>query len=248
VPDPDVITGGDRGASLVDMVGRALPKIGWAPVVVLLVVACSAGGASPDPTRVLAQAGQAMAGLKTVSADIRFGPGVEVQGLTLASATSKIRLPGDSDTVFKVRQGDYLVDLRVVTTEGRVYLRLPFSAFVELPPDRAAGIPDPSRLMDRSSGLPALLPEGRSARYVRLQQVSGTSCDEVTAAYTGSQLGRMIGRPVAGEVQATIWAGRSDHLVRKALISGSLGNADRQSQIEVDLHGFNQPVDVAAPG
>src|SRR2546423_308082 len=108
-----------------------------------VVLACSGpSGQTPQPTTVLRQPGQAMANLHSVSADVKFGPGVVLQGLTLSSATAKLQLPGQSDTVFKVKQGDFLVDLRVVTTGGHVYLRLPFSQLTEVSADDARDIPD----------------------------------------------------------------------------------------------------------
>src|SRR5690349_7065416 len=139
-----------------------------------LVLACSAPGSTPpDPTTVLRQASQAMGSLHTVAADVTFGSGITLQGLTLSSATTKVALPGQSDTVIKVKQGDFLVDVRVVTTGGHIYLRLPFSQFTEVSADEAANVPDLSRLFDPKSGLPAALPAGKDARYLGTEQVAG---------------------------------------------------------------------------
>ena len=46
------------------------------------------------------------------------GDAAALQGLTLSSATTKVQLPGESDTILKVKQGDFLVDVRVVTSGG----------------------------------------------------------------------------------------------------------------------------------
>src|SRR5215831_10212814 len=137
-----------------------------------LVLACS-GGASPppDPTSVLRQAGRAMTSLHSVAADVKFGPGISIQGLTLSSAATKVQVPGQSDTVIKVKQGDFLVDLRVVTTGGRIYLRLPFSEFTEVTPEQAKELPDLSQLLDPKSGLPAVLPAGTNTRYLGTEQI-----------------------------------------------------------------------------
>src|SRR5579859_6538859 len=100
---------------------------------VLVQAACSTAGSSPppDPAAELRSAGQTMAGLKTVSVDVHFGPGVTFQGFTLDSATSKLQLPADSDTTLKVRQNDFLVDLRIVSVGGHVFLKVPFGKFTE---------------------------------------------------------------------------------------------------------------------
>src|SRR2546430_8549016 len=60
---------------------------------------CSSDLAQPDPSRVLRDAGHAMASVKSVKADTRFGPGVTLQGLTLTTASSSVQLPDQSDKI-----------------------------------------------------------------------------------------------------------------------------------------------------
>ena len=54
------------------------------------------------------------------------------------------------------------------------------------------------------------------------QQVAGTDCDKVSATYTSDQVGRLLGGGLStnGDVHATVWVGRSDHLVRRTVLSG----------------------------
>jgi hypothetical protein len=214
------------------------------------VLACSAPGATPpNPTAVLRQAGQAMSGVHSLGADVTFGSGVVVQGLTLSSATTQVQLPGEYDTVFKVKQGDFLVDLRVVSTGGHLYVRLPFSQFTEATPDEARAVPDLTRLFDAKSGLPALLPAGTNTRYLGSEQVSGVNADKVATTYTADQIGQLLGGDIkpAGDVQATIWVSTSDHYVRRVVLSGPLLQAGKNVQVQVDLHDFNKPVTIATP-
>ena len=215
-----------------------------------LVLACSGPAAAPpNPTTVLRQAGQAMGGLHSVAADVKFGSGVAVGGLTLSSATTKVQVPGESDTTIKVKQGDFLVDLRVVTTGGHIYLRLPFSQFTEVTPAQAKEVPDLSQLFDPKSGLAAALPEGTNTRYLGTEQVGGVDTDKISTTYTADQVGQLLGgvaKP-AGDVQATIWVGQSDHYVRRVTLNGPLLEAGKNVQVEVDLHDFNQPVSIATP-
>jgi len=235
------------GASLLQM--REIFAWSGALAVTGIALACSNASSAPsDPAAVLRQAAQAMAGLHSVSADVKFGPGITVEGLALSSATSKIQLPGESDSVFKVKQGDFLLDLRVVTTGGHVYLRLPFASFTEVPPAQAKQIPDVTTLFDLHSGLPAVLSAGKDTRYLGMEQVEGTDSDKVSTTYSADQLGQLLGgiKP-AGDVKATIWVGRSDHYVRKVILSGPLVEAGKVVQVEVDLRAFNQAVVIATP-
>jgi lipoprotein LprG len=219
-----------------------------AAAVILLGCSGSTSSAPADPSTVLRQAADAMAGLHSVIADVKFGPGITLAGVSLSSATSKIQLPRDSDSTFKVKQGDFLIDLRVVTTGGHVYLKLPFASFTEVTPGEAKEIPDVSSLLDPHSGLPAVLAAGKEPRFLGTEQVAGVDCNKVGTTYTADQLGQLLaGIKPAGVVQTTIWAGRSDHLIRKVVLSGPLLEAGKVVQLEVQLHGFNQPVVIATP-
>jgi lipoprotein LprG len=213
-------------------------------------VACSGPGtAPPSATTVLRNAGQAMGGLHSVGADVTFGPGVALQGLTLSSASARVQLPGDSDTVFKLKQGDFLVDLRVVTKGGHVYLRLPFSQFTEITAAQAREVPDLSRLFDPTAGLPALLSAGSGTRYLGSEQVGGVATDRVSTTYTADQVGQLLSGAVkpAGDIQATIWAGQSDHYVRRVILTGALLEAGKDVKVQVDLRDFNRPVTITNP-
>src|SRR5262252_6539886 len=213
-------------------------------VTAVILLGCSGSTSAPaDPATVLRQAADAMAGLHSVIADVKFGPGITLAGVSLSSATSKIQLPRNSDSTFKVKQGDFLLDLRVVTTGGHVYVKLPLASFTEVTPQQAREFPDVSSLFDPHSGLPAVLPAGRDTRSLGTEQVAGVDCNKVGATYTADQLGQLLaGVKPAGDVQATIWAGRSDHLVRKVVLSGPLLEAGKVVQVDVNLHDFNQPV------
>src|SRR5215469_18698150 len=166
------------GASLLQM--REIFAWSGALAVTGIALACSNASSAPsDPTAVLRQAAQAMAGLHSVSADVRFGPGITVEGLALSSATSKIQLPRDSDSTFKVKQGDFLLDLRVVTTGGHVYVKLPLAGFTDLTSEQAKEFPDVSSLFDPHSGLPAVLPAGKDIRSLGTEPVAGVGCNKV---------------------------------------------------------------------
>jgi hypothetical protein len=214
----------------------------------LLFAACSGpGAAQPDPARVLRDAGRAMAGIKSVKADARFGPGVTLQGLTLTTASSSVQLPDQSDTTFKVKQGDFLVDVRVVTSGGHVYLRLPFSRFTQLSDAQAAEIPNLARLFDARSGLSSVLASGRSPSYQGAEKIAGADCDKITTSYTAAQVGQLLGITPAGPVDATVWAGQSDHMVHRVTLAGPLLQAGKKVQVQVDLHDFNRPVAITTP-
>ena len=223
-----------------------------APTLLLLVlVACSPGGSpGPDAGKLLRDSGTAMASVQTVTADVTFGQGLLFQGFTLVSATSKLKLPADSDSTFKVKQNDFLVDVRVVSVGGSVYLKVPFTPFTLVPPAQASALPDPARLLDPVAGLPGLMGKGRKPSVASAtEQVDGVDCDRVSALYTAADVGAALGGSVkpAGDISASFWIARKDHLVRRASLAGQLVEPGKSTTVEVRLHDYNAPLEIAKP-
>ena len=216
----------------------------------MVVVFAACGGLQPeDPAQALREGGAAMAKLKTVHADLKFTKGtVSFRGFTLVAAKTAVRLPADSDTTYTVRQKDVQIALEVIISGGHVYLHLPFSGYNELAGADAADIPDLAKLFDPKSGLPAVIPAGRSPKYVAVEQVHGVDSHTVAATYTTSQIHSMLPQLTSsGDVDAVIWIGGSDHLIRKAVLSGPFGDNGAASSVEVDLSGFDGAVTIATP-
>jgi hypothetical protein len=221
----------------------------WTLAACLLIAGCDLPGAQkPDPKSVLRQAAQSLGALKTVTADIKFGPGVTFDTFGLASATTKFRIPGDSDTTLKVKQQDFLIDVRVVSVEGKTYLKLPFGQFTELSADQAASVPKLTTLLDPARGLPSILPEGVNPTIEASENVSGHDSERVATTYTARQIGSVLGavKP-AGDVKALLWVGKEDHLIRKIKLSGPLIEAGKTTTVDISLRDFNAPVEIAKP-
>ena len=217
-------------------------------MVSVALTACG-GLQAEDPGQVLREAGAAMAKLNTVTATLKFTNGtVSFQGYVLTSATAAVRLPTDSDTVYKVKYQDLLIGLEVVITGGHVYLRPPFSGFTEVTGKAAAEVPDLAKLFDATTGLPAMIPEGLNPKYLGTEKVGDVDSHKVGATYSAAQIAKLLPQlSSSGDVAATIWVGGSDHLIRKAVLSGPFGDGGIASTVEIDLSAFNAPVAIASP-
>ena len=225
---------------------RAL--IAWAGVLVL--GACSGGGPAPvDAARALQDGANAMAQLNTVSATLKFTKGaITFQGFTLVSARASVQLPGDSDTVYTVKEQDISISLEVVISAGHVYLHVPFSTYREVTGADAKLLPDLARLFDHSTGLPAMLPQGVKPAYVSTDQVDGHAAYQIRTSYTADQVNTLLPQLTASApVDARIWVDASDHLIRKAVLDGPFGDGGKDAALEVDISGFNAPVSISSP-
>ncbi|HYR50479.1 MAG TPA: LppX_LprAFG lipoprotein [Candidatus Eisenbacteria bacterium] len=222
-------------------------------VVVALVVALSAGCVGQqqavDPARTLRDAGAAMAKLQTVTATLKFTKEpITFQGFTLVGARTSVRLPADSDTIYTVKQQDFTISLEVIISGGHVYLHVPFSTFQELTGSEAAAIPDLAKLFDPSGGLPAVIPSGRNPKSAGADKVGDVDVQKIDATYSGAQVSGMLPQLSSNvDVNAELWVGSSDHLIRKAVLDGAFGDGGKQSSVEVNISGFNATVNITPP-
>jgi hypothetical protein len=136
----------------------------------------------------------------------------------------------------------------VIIAGGHVYLHLPFSGYNELTGADAADIPDLAKLFDAKTGLPAVIPAGRNPKNLGAEKVDGVDSNKVEATYDASQIRGMLPQlNSSGDVDAIFWIGGSDHLIRKAVLSGLFGDNGTASSVEVDLSGFNGSVTIPTP-
>jgi len=213
------------------------------------LAACSLGGSpTTDPVKELKSAGAALADLKSGAVDLKFGPGAALFGFELVSATAKVKLPNDTDAIIKAKQQDSLIEIQVISVGGSVYLRLPFIGFQQASAQEAAGLPSVGSVFDATNGLPAVLPSGKNPRLDGTETISGTDCWKISTTFTADQVAKAI-QPLQpkGDIPATLWIGRSDHLLRKAVLSGHLFDATRTTTLEVRLHDFNATFNIAKP-
>ncbi len=225
-----------------------LASFGAGALLLFMLAAC--GGLQPeDAGQALREGGSAMAKLKTVNASLKFTKGkVSFRGYALVSAKAALRLPADSDTTYTVRQQDVQFALEVIISGGHVYLHLPFSGYNELTGVGAADIPDLAKLFDAGTGLPAVIPAGRNPKYLGVEKVGDVDSHKIEATYSASQVHSMLPQlSSSGDVNAVIWIGGSDPLIRKAVLSGPFGDNGLTSSVEVDLAGFNGSVAIATP-
>lgn len=225
-------------------------KRGLVAMIALALLAGCGGSAAPvDPARTLRDAATAMAKLTTVKANLKFTKGaITFQGFTLAAAKTSVRLPGDSDTIYTVKQQDLAIAIEVLIAGGHVYLHVPFSTYQELKGAEAAAVPDLAKLFDPTTGLPAIIPAGRNLSDAGADKVDGVDVEKINATYSADQVRSMFAQLSSSvDVKAVVWVGASDHLIRKAQLDGAFGDGGKEATVEVDISGFNGAVNINPP-
>jgi hypothetical protein len=223
----------------------------FAVIVIAATAAACGGGSTPpvDAAKVLRDGAAAMAQLRTVNATLKLTKGtVSIQGFTLVSARTSVRLPGDSDTTYTVKEQDILFSLEVVISAGHVYVHLPLSSFRELTGAEAAAFPDMAKLFDPKTGLPAIIPQGANPKFVSTDQVAGVSADQIATSYTPEQVQSLLAQlNSSGPVGAHVWVDTSDHLIPKAVLDGAFGDGGKEAAVQVDMFGFDTAVTISSP-
>jgi LppX/LprAFG-like lipoprotein len=207
--------------------------------------ACSIGEQPPDPAQVLNRAASVLALVHTVNANVKFTKApITFQGFTLVGARTAIVLPGESDTQFTVKQGDISIGIQVLISNG-TYLRLPFSNFQRLTDAQAAEVPDISKLFH---GLPLVIPNGTSTRYVSTEQIDGKETYKITTVYSAEQVHSLLDQlNSSGPVNATIWVDKSSSAIRKAVLDGAFGDGGLEASVEVVITQTNGTVILSSP-
>jgi hypothetical protein len=215
-----------------------------------LLAACSfGGGPTADPVQVLDQAGPALGKVKSASVEMQFGDGATFFGFTVVSASGKVKLPSDSQVTIKAKQSsDSLVEIGVTSVEGKTWVTVPFLGVQPVTGAEAAAVPSVGRIFDPDNGLPAVLATGRNPKFLGSESVDGVDCWKVEATYSADQVSQAV-QPLSptGDIDATLWVGKSDHLLRKTLLKGKLFTAAKTTTLQVRLHDFNAAVTIATP-
>jgi hypothetical protein len=217
---------------------------------VALVANCGGGSQQTvDPAQTLRDAAAAMGKLQTVSATLKFTQGtVSFQTYKLVGANTSVRLPSDSSTSYSVKYQDLTIGLEVIIAGGHVYLHIPFSAYQELTGSQAAEVPDMAKLFDPTKGLPAVIPAGRNLKYIGADKVDGVDVQKIGATYSADQVRAMLAQLSSSvDVNAELWVGSSDHLIRKAVLAGAFGDGGTEAAVEVDISKFNAVVNITPP-
>jgi LppX_LprAFG lipoprotein len=213
------------------------------------VLAACGTTATVDPNQVLKDSARAMAGVRTVQADVAFGPGARVLGFELLSATGKVRRPADSDTTGKVKAAGAVIQPELVTIGGKFYLReAQFLPYHELTGTEAADYPNAGRLLDTQHGVTVVLPKGKSTAIAGSEPVDGHDCNRLTATYSPDVLNDALAPiKLTDDVRATVWIDKDSKLIRRVRFAGHLFDPATDSFVDVRLHDFNTAVDILSP-
>jgi hypothetical protein len=93
-----------------------------------------------------------------------------------------------------------------------------------------------------------VIPAGRNAKYLSSDKVDGVDSQRIAVTYSADQVKGMLSQLSSTvDVNAEVWVGASDHLIRKAVLNGAFGDGGKDAAVEVDMSGFNAAVSISPP-
>ncbi|QBX56901.1 LppX_LprAFG lipoprotein [Nocardioides seonyuensis] len=232
---------------------RTLGALAAALLLVPSLAACSGDDASSEvaeqsPEEVLAEAATNLSETTGLQLDLSTRNLPDgVTGITKAAGVAT-SAPAFEGTITVVLSGQS-VDVPVVAIDDTVYAQIPFTPGWNKVDPTDYGAPDPARLIDPSTGFPALLDlteEPTKGESVR----GGADNSEVLTTYTGTVPGDAMADVIpsaAGDTFEVEWQVTDEGELRKADLSGVFYAKSEEMTYTVEFSGYGTEKDITAP-
>ena len=232
-----------------------LPLIVTLAVSVLTVSAvasCSSsdgsdGGGAADPTVLLTAARAGLDGTGSLhftldSADVPPG------GTRLVSGAGVVARPNSFQGKLAVLLNGNKVSIDLVSTEGQVYAKLPFSNDFQVTDPKTFGLSDPANLIDASSGISRMFGELTEITVKGEQRIGDEVVTEIDGFVPGTLVKDLLTsadptKPVATQLFITT----STKQLRRAVLTGPFFDKAQNSTFKILLDQYGAPVTVTAP-
>lgn len=221
-------------------------------VAVALVSGCSSddGSSGPPATsakELLASAKETIDAADSVyftitSADVPEG------GTALVGGEGSAARPGQFEGSLEVSFGGTTATVEVISTDGVVYAKLPFTqAYAETDPAQF-GFGDPGRFMDPDDGISNLLVEATAARRTGTSRLGDEVVRVVEASIPGTIVrDLLVSADPTVPVDATFSIEQASGQLRQAVVTGPFFDKDVDSTFTIVLDRYGEKVDIRAP-
>ena len=174
--------------------------------------------------------------------------GVPDSGTALVGGEGDIARPAAFDGTLKVRAMGSTLDLPVISVDGTVYARVPFTpGFSEVDP-AAFGFGDPGALLDPETGISQLLESADSAELGEERRLDGAVVREVTAELPGDLVEQILTSEDPSEaVRARFSIATESGQLRRAELTGPFFTAGDDATYTLELSDFGADVEITAP-
>jgi lipoprotein LprG len=234
--------------------GRNLPRLAFALIALLaaLLVMTACGGEDPakgrTPQQVLAAAQNNLdetSGINFSLASDDLPEGIT----TLKAATGTLTRDPAFEGKLTVPVMGAEAQVEVVSVDGVVYAKLPFTtSFQELDP-ADYGVPDPAALIAPQTGISSLLPATKDVKIGKSVR-GGADNDEILSTYTGTLPAAAVQKILAGaegEFDVTYVINDADELTEATITGHFSGEGEAAYSYTLDVTEYGVDKEIAKP-
>jgi hypothetical protein len=220
----------------------------WGAVLlaVALLAGCS-GGSSDSPSQLLGKAKTALDQTKSAHF-VLTSQGTPAGGTALMGGEGDIARPSAFQGTLKVQAAGSTVDLKVISSGGKVYAQLPFASSYSQVEPAAFGFGDPGKLLDPDTGVSQFLAKAQSPKLGDEKRIGGDVVREVTADIPGDLVQKVLtSKDPTKPVHATFSIATANDQLRRAVLTGPFFSAGDNATFTLDLSKFGENVTITAP-
>ena len=227
-----------------------LRRVGTLLAVVLLsgpgLVACG-GGSDESASDLLARA----KGVLDDASSVHFvldSENAPDGGTGLLGGEGDLQRPAAFAGTLRIVAAGSSVEVEVISVDGTVYAKLPFTDEFSTIDPAEFGLGDPADLLDPDNGISQFLEEAESPELGEERRVGGEVVREVTAEIPGDLVEQVLtsedpSRPVQARFSIAVDSGE---LLRAAL-TGPFFSAEDDATYTLELSDFGADVEITAP-
>jgi hypothetical protein len=224
----------------------APPVLALAALAFPLLAGCDSGGEESSPQELLEQAKTTMDEAESVHF-VLTSEGAPATGTLLIGGEGDVARPASFEGVLQVRAADSALDLPVISVDGTVYARIPFTQGYSVVDPADFGFGDPGALLDPDKGISSLLSSAEDAELGDERRVDGEVVREVTVSIPGDRVEQVLtsadpSRPVAARMSIATDSGQ----LLRAELTGPFYDAD-DSTFVLELSDYGADVEITAP-
>jgi hypothetical protein len=230
---------------------RWLPRWVALAAICALVTGCGGGGGTGSTagraTKLLVQAKATVDAASSAQFTITSAH-VPQGGAALLGGEGSAARPGKFKGALKVSLVGNRATVEVISIDGKVYAKLPFSAGFAITDPAQFGFADPGKFMDPATGVSNLLVKATGAKLTKKSRIGSDLVQQVAASIPGNIVKDLLtsadpSKPVAATFSIVEKSGQ----LRRAVVTGPFFQKGVSSTFTIDLDRYGEKGDIRAP-
>jgi lipoprotein LprG len=202
------------------------------------------GATLPDGVTLMQSAAVAMGDI--TSAHLSITTDGDVSSVPIRKAEGDLTKSGDAKGTILLSQYGALIEYEFVLVGDSIYLKGVTGGWQKLPVETAAGIYDPSAILDPDRGIVKLLTTATDPTTEGTDTIDGASTYRVAVTVNRDVAAALVPGLSVG-VTGKVWLDQSTKQLRRAKFEIPGANGAKGGSVTIDLTDFNKPVTVSAP-